>query len=86
MNARCNDLPVRFVSERIEDRTDPSVQTKRLVEIYRRFSRTQQAGVREWLGEATTQQLLQRVYSQINPSLQEALKQYDLIHYEDGRS
>ena len=57
-----------------------------LVEIYRRFLRTQQAVVREWLRKATTQQLLQRVYSQINPSLQEALKQYDLIHYEDGRS
>ncbi len=83
VNARCAELPVRFVAGRIEDQTDPSVQTKTLVGIYRRFLHTQQAVVRERFGEAVAQQLLQTVCSQISPGLKEALKQYDLI-YQDG--
>jgi len=79
INQRCADLPIRFVHSRIEDRTDPSMRTRELAEVYRRFLQTQIAVVRERFGEEVAGQLLQQVLEQINPALREALERYELI-------
>ena len=79
VNQRCSDLPVRFVKSRIEDRTDPSLRTDELVEVYRRFLRTQIGVVQERFGQDVAEQLLQRVLEQISPGLREALERYELV-------
>jgi len=47
VNRRCADLPVRFITSRIEDHTDPSLRTEELAQVYRTFLRTQRTVVRE---------------------------------------
>jgi len=79
VNQRCGDLPVRFVKSRIEDRTDPGLRTEELVEVYRRFLRTQIAVVRERFGDEVADRLLRQVLAQISPGLREALERYNLV-------
>ncbi|MCX8067935.1 MAG: DUF4388 domain-containing protein [Anaerolineae bacterium] len=71
-------LPIRFNASRIEDRTDPSLRTEELAEIYRRFLRIQQEVVRERFGEALARQLVQQARAQVSPSLMETLRRYQL--------
>lgn len=78
INQRCADLPVLFVRSRVEDRTDPSLRTEELVEIYRRFLQTQIAVVRERFGKEVAGKLVQQVLAQINPSLRSVLERYSL--------
>jgi DNA-binding PadR family transcriptional regulator len=79
VNQRCGDLPIRFISGRIEDQTDPTLRTENLVEVYREFLQTQRGVVTEWFGRDVANRLLQQVLSQISPSLRDALDQYDLV-------
>jgi DNA-binding PadR family transcriptional regulator len=78
VNRRAADLPIRFNASRIEDHTDPGLRTEELAEMYRRFLRLQKEVIRERFGEAILRQLLQRVISQINPSLLETIQRYQL--------
>lgn len=78
VNRRAGDLPIQFNLSRIEDRTDPSLRTEELAEMYRRFLSVQKEVVRERFGEAVLRRLLQQVSSQINPSLMETIQRYRL--------
>lgn len=79
VNERCDDMPIRFIAGRIEDQTDPSLRTEELAEVYRDFLRTQRAVVRERFGDDVAERLLDRVLSQVNPRLRDALDSYDLV-------
>jgi DNA-binding PadR family transcriptional regulator len=79
VNRRCADLPIRFIAGRIEDQTDPTLRTERLVDVYRAFLQTQRAVVAERFGGHVADRLLQQVLSQISPGLRDALGQYDLL-------
>jgi DNA-binding PadR family transcriptional regulator len=79
VNQRCTDLPVRFITGRIEDRTDPGLRTERLAEVYRRFLHTQRSVVEERFGEETADQLLNQVLSRVSPGLRNTLQEYDLV-------
>lgn len=79
VNERCADLPVRLITGRIEDHTNPGLQTEELAKVYRTFLDKQRTVVKEWFGEQVAMRLLQQVQSQINPGLQDILEQYDLV-------
>ncbi len=79
VNHRCGDLPIRFIAGRIEDQTDPSTRTEKLIDIYRRFLETQQLVVQERFGDQVANQLLQQVQAQISPGLRQTLEEYDLV-------
>jgi DNA-binding PadR family transcriptional regulator len=79
VNQRSENLPIRFIAGRIEDQTDPTLRTENLVELYREFLQNQRGVVMEWFGSEVADRLLQQVLSQINPSLRDALEQYDLV-------
>ncbi len=79
VNRYCADLPIRLVAGRIEDQTDPNLRTEELAEAYRTFLHTQRQAVQERFGEEVAARLHRQVLSQVNPDLQEALEQYDLV-------
>jgi hypothetical protein len=79
VNECCSDIPVRFVTSRIEDRTDPSLTTEELAEIYRTFLSAQRSVVTERFGADVARDLLEQVRSHINPSLRTALVEHELI-------
>ncbi len=79
VNERCADLPVRLITGRIEDHTNPGLQTEELAKVYRAFLDNQRNVVKEWFGEQVATRLLQQVQSQINPALRDILEQYDLV-------
>jgi hypothetical protein len=79
VNQRCGDLPVRLITGRIEDHTDPSLQTPKLAEVYRAFLQNQQTVVREWFGDEVAERLFQQVLAQISPGLRDTLSRYDLV-------
>jgi DNA-binding PadR family transcriptional regulator len=79
VNQRCGDLPIRFITGRIEDQTDPGLRTDDLAEIYQDFLQTQQAVVKERFGSEVAERLFQQVLSQISPGLRDALERYDLV-------
>ncbi len=79
VNRRAANLPIRFNFSRIEDRTEPTLPTDKLAEIYRRFLQIQQEVVRERFGEPLLRQLLQQTMAQVNPPLMETLRKYLLI-------
>jgi DNA-binding PadR family transcriptional regulator len=79
VNERCADLPVRLITGRIEDHTNPGLQTEELAKVYRTFLDNQRTVVNEWFGEEVTLRLLRQVQSQINPGLRDILEQYDLV-------
>jgi hypothetical protein len=78
VNKRCEGLPIRFIAGRIEDQTDPDLQTEELAETYRQFLKTQRTVIREQFGEDVVEKLLQRVLSQVNPNLRDVLDKYEL--------
>jgi DNA-binding PadR family transcriptional regulator len=79
VNERCADLPVRLITGRIQDHTNPGLQTEELAKVYRAFLKNQRTVVKEWFGDQVATRLLQQVQSQINPGLQDILEQYDLV-------
>lgn len=79
VNQRCAELPVRFVAGRIEDRTDPTLRTEHLAQVYRTFLHTQRAVIRERFGQHVADKLWQQVWAQISPGLRETLKRYNLL-------
>jgi hypothetical protein len=79
VNRRCADIPIRFITGRIEDQTDPALPTEKLVEVYRSFLQTQQSVLRERFGSEVAQRLFQQVLSQISPGLRNVLDRHDLI-------
>ena len=79
VNQRCTDLAVRLMAGRIEDHTDPALQTEQLAEVYRTFLQNQQTVVKEWFGDEVAGQLFQQVLVQISPRLRDMLDQYDLV-------
>ena len=79
VNQRCADLPIRFITGRIEDQTDPSLRTENLVEVYRSFLQTQRAVVGDRFGSEVAERLFQQVLSQISPGLRDVLDRYDLV-------
>lgn len=79
VNQRCEDLPIRFITGRIEDQTNPALRTEELAEAYRTFLQAQQRVVKERFGEGIAGELLRQVKSQISPSLRKALEEYDLV-------
>jgi DNA-binding PadR family transcriptional regulator len=82
VNRRCSNLPIRFITGRIEDQTDPGLQIEELARIYQEFLRTQLRVLQERFGGSTADQLLRQVRSQISPGLRDALKRYDLVNEE----
>jgi hypothetical protein len=79
VNERCADLPVRFITGRIEDRTDPGLRTEKLAEIYRRFLHTQRSVLAERFGTETAEELREQVFSRVSPRLRNTLKEYELV-------
>lgn len=79
VNQRCAELPVRFVAGRIEDRTDPTMRTEHLAQVYRTFLQTQRAVIRERFGDHVAEGLWRQVWAQISPGLRETLKRYNLV-------
>lgn len=79
VNQRCADLPIRFITGRIEDQTDPSLGTEELARVYRMFLETQRAVIGERFGGGVADGLLRQVRSQISPGLRSVLDQYDLV-------
>jgi DNA-binding PadR family transcriptional regulator len=79
VNQRCDDLPVRFITGRIEDRTDPGLRTEKLAEVYRRFLHTQRAVVADRFGKDTAEALREQVFSRVSPGLRNTLKEYELV-------
>jgi DNA-binding PadR family transcriptional regulator len=79
VNQRCAHLPVRLITGRIEDHTDPALRTEELAKVYRTFLENQRAVVKEWFGEGVAERLLQQVLAQISPGLRDALERYELI-------
>ncbi len=79
VNEHCRDLPIRLLDGRIADQTDPSLSTEELAEVYRTFLRTQYRVVGDWFGAEVAENLVQQVRSRINPSLRDALEQYNLL-------
>jgi DNA-binding PadR family transcriptional regulator len=82
VNQRCADLPIRFITGRIEDQTDPSLGTEELARVYRTFLETQRAVIGERFGDGIADGLLRQVRSQISPGLRSVLDQYDLVSAE----
>jgi len=79
VNQRCGELPLRFVASRIEDRTDPSLTTEELAEIYRTFLSAQRSVVENRFGADVAEDLLEQARNRINPSLRTALAEHQLI-------
>jgi DNA-binding PadR family transcriptional regulator len=79
VNQRCSDLPVRLATGRVEDHTDPGLQTEELAQVYRAFLQNQRTVVREWFGDEVAEHLLRQVLSQISPALRDMLDRYDLV-------
>lgn len=79
VNQRCRDLPIRFITGRIEDQTNPALRTEELADAYRDFLQVQQGVVEERFGQEIAGELLQQVKSRISPSLREALEEHDLV-------
>jgi hypothetical protein len=79
VNQRCAHLPVRLITGRIEDHTDPALRTEELAKVYRTFLENQRAVVQEWFGEEVAERLFQQVLAQISPGLRDALERYELV-------
>ncbi|MCP4537459.1 MAG: DUF4388 domain-containing protein [Chloroflexi bacterium] len=79
VNQRCGDLPVRLITGRVQDHTNPGLQTEELAQVYRSFLQNQRTVVKEWFGDDVAERLLQQVLSQISPGLRDILEQYNLI-------
>jgi DNA-binding PadR family transcriptional regulator len=79
VNKRCDSLPVRLISGRIQDLTDPSLTTEELAKVYQRFLHEQRDVVRQRYGEDAADTLLDQVSEQINPGLRDTLKRYKLV-------
>ncbi|MBN1179024.1 MAG: DUF4388 domain-containing protein [Anaerolineae bacterium] len=80
VNQRCAELPIRFIAGRIEDQTDPSLQTEELAEIYQNFLVTQRGVLEERFGQDVADRIVRQVRSQISPGLRDALKRYRLVN------
>jgi DNA-binding PadR family transcriptional regulator len=79
VNQRCAHLPVRLITGRIEDHTDPALRTDELAKVYQDFLKNQRAVVKGWFGEEVAERLFQQVLSQISPGLRDVLEQYNLV-------
>lgn len=76
VNEKCAGLPVRLNSGRIEDQTEPQVQTEALVGVYRQFLLAQIEVVSARFGRDNAHQSFQRTLNQLAPELQAIARRY----------
>jgi hypothetical protein len=79
VNQKCTDLPVRLMTGRIEDSTDPGLPTKELAKVYQTFLQTQRTVIGNRFGSDVAEGLLEQVRSQISPNLRDMLERYKLV-------
>ena len=76
VNELCAHLPLCLDLGRIEDQTDPQLETDELVDMYRLFLQKQLELVSRRFGRENARQSLRRTLRQLAPELQDTAKRY----------
>jgi DNA-binding PadR family transcriptional regulator len=76
VNELCAYLPLCLNHGRIEDQTDPQLETDELVDMYRPFLQKQLEVVSRRFGQENARQALRRTLRQLAPELQDTAKRY----------
>jgi DNA-binding PadR family transcriptional regulator len=82
VNRRCEGIPIRFISGRIADQTEPGVGTEELAEAYRTFLRAQHQVLHDRFGGDIVRDLVRQVIPRISPGLRDALEEYGLTAFD----